>query len=83
MATLLSPHDLREPPEAAPLVPNGARVAFDRVSFSYPGESRIFDDFCVNIESGQRVGLVGPSGGGKSTFVALMQRFYRSTPVAS
>ena len=77
VATLLSPHDLRDPPEAAPLVPNGARVVFDRVSFSYPGESRIFDDFCVNIEAGQRVGLVGPSGGGKSTFVALMQRFYR------
>ncbi|MBS0525433.1 MAG: ABC transporter ATP-binding protein [Proteobacteria bacterium] len=76
VATLLSPHDLRDPPEAASLVPNGARVAFDKVSFSYPGESRIFDDFCVNIESGQRVGLVGPSGGGKSTFVALMQRFY-------
>jgi ATP-binding cassette subfamily B protein len=52
-------------------------VAFAKVSFSYPGEKRIFDDFCVNIDSGQRVGLVGPSGGGKSTFVALMQRFYR------
>jgi ATP-binding cassette, subfamily B, bacterial len=77
LGTLLSPHDLRDVPEAAALVPNGARVIFDKVSFSYPDGKRIFDRFSVNIEPGQRVGLVGPSGGGKSTFVALMQRFYR------
>jgi ATP-binding cassette subfamily B protein len=77
VATLLRPHDLRDVPEAAPLVPNGARVTFDRVSFSYPEGKKIFDDLCVDIEPGRRVGLVGPSGGGKSTFVALMQRFYR------
>jgi len=77
VATLLPAHDLRDAPEAAPLVPNGARVTFDRVSFGYPEGKRIFEDFCVDIEPGRRVGLVGPSGGGKSTFVALMQRFYR------
>src|SRR5262249_15356986 len=59
------------------LVPNGARVTFDKVSFSYPEEKKVFERFSVNIEPGQRVGLVGPSGGGKSTFVALMQRFYQ------
>ena len=49
VATLLSPHDLRDVPEAAALVPNGARVAFDKVSFSYPGGKTIFDDFRVDI----------------------------------
>jgi len=77
LATLLSPHDLRDVPEAATLVPNGARVVFDKVSFRYPEGARIFNEFSVDIEPGQRVGLVGPSGGGKSTFVALMQHFYR------
>src|SRR4051794_21861265 len=76
LATLLSPHELRDVPEAAALIPNGARVVFDKVSFGYAGGNRIFDRFDLNIEPGQRVGLVGPSGGGKSTFVALTQRFY-------
>ncbi len=77
LATLLSPHELRDVPDAAALKPGGARVAFDAVSFAYPEGRRIFDGFSVDIAPGQRVGLVGPSGGGKSTFVALLQRFYR------
>jgi ATP-binding cassette subfamily B protein len=78
LATLLSPHDLKDHPEAAPLVANGARVTFDGISFAYPeGRKRVFDRFSVEIEAGQRVGLVGPSGGGKSTLVSLMQRFYQ------
>ena len=78
LATLLSPHDLKDHPEAAPLVANGARVTFDAISFAYPeGRKRVFDRFSVEIEPGQRVGLVGPSGGGKSTLVSLMQRFYQ------
>ncbi len=77
LATLLSPHEMRDHPEASALVPNGARVTFENVTFSYPNGKRVFDNFSVNIEPGQRVGLVGRSGGGKSTLVALMQRFYR------
>jgi ATP-binding cassette subfamily B protein len=77
LTTLLSPHELRDHPEASALVPNGARVTFDNVSFRYPSGKRVFDGFSVDIEPGQRVGLVGRSGGGKSTLVALLQRFYR------
>jgi ATP-binding cassette subfamily B protein len=77
LATLLSPHDLRDHPEASALVPDGARVTFENLSFSYPSGKRVFDDLSLDIEPGQRVGLVGRSGGGKSTLVALMQRFYR------
>jgi ATP-binding cassette, subfamily B, bacterial len=78
LTTLLSPHALKDHPEAAPLVANGARVTFDGISFAYPeGKKRVFDRFSVEIEPGQRVGLVGPSGGGKSTLVSLMQRFYQ------
>ena len=76
LATLLSPHDLKDHPEAAPLVANGARVTFDKISFAYPEGKSVFDRLSVEIEPGQRVGLVGPSGGGKSTLVSLMQRFY-------
>ena len=76
LSTLLSPHELRDHPEASALVPNGARVTFDKVSFRYPSGRQVFDGFSVDIRPSQLVGLVGPSGGGKSTLVALLQRFY-------
>ncbi|GGC87722.1 ABC transporter [Chelatococcus reniformis] len=76
LLTLLSPHELRDHPRAFALVPNGARVRFERVSFRYPSGKHVFDGLNLDIRPGQRVGVVGPSGGGKSTLVALLQRFY-------
>jgi ATP-binding cassette subfamily B protein len=76
LATLLVPHDLRDHPEAAPLMRFGARVEFDKVSFQHPGGRQVFDNLNLHLMAGQRVGLVGPSGGGKSTLFALLQRFY-------
>ena len=76
LATLLIPHELRDHPEAAPLVRQGARIKFDNVSFSYFDGHQVFNDFSLRIEPGQRVGLVGQSGGGKSTLFGLLQRFY-------
>ena len=76
LATLLVPHRLRDHPEATPLAPSGTRVAFEHVSFCYPDGRRVFTDFSLHIEPGQRVGLVGQSGCGKSTLIALLQRFY-------
>src|SRR5579864_3814573 len=76
LATLLVPHELRDHPEATPLIRRGARVVFDNISFHYPDGHEIFRDFSLSLERGQRVGLVGHSGGGKSTLFALLQRFY-------
>src|SRR5215468_10913426 len=76
VATLLVPHELRDDPQAAPLVRRGASVKFEHVDFTYPDGQRIFADFSLNILPGERVGLVGHSGGGKSTLFALLQRFY-------
>ena len=76
LRTLLTPYEMEEHPEAAPLVAAGARLTFDKVSFSYPTGRKIFNEIHIDIEPGQRVGLVGPSGGGKSTLIALLQRFY-------
>jgi ATP-binding cassette, subfamily B, bacterial len=72
----LSPHELRDHPQAAALIPGGARVVFENVSFRYPEGRQVFENFSLTLEKGQRVGLVGPSGGGKSTLIALLQRFY-------
>jgi ATP-binding cassette, subfamily B, bacterial len=76
VATLLLPHELRDHPEAESLIRSGAAIAFENISFQYPGGARVFDRFSLRLQPGQRVGLVGQSGGGKSTVFALLQRFY-------
>jgi len=76
LATLLVSHELRDHPEAAPLVRRGASVKFEHVHFRYGAGQHIFEDFNLSFTPGERVGLVGPSGSGKSTLFALLQRFY-------
>lgn len=76
IATLLVPHELQDHPEAAPLVRRGVAISFDKVSFSYPDGFKVFDRLALRVPAGQRVGIVGPSGGGKSTLFSLLQRFY-------
>ncbi|MET0878719.1 MAG: ABC transporter ATP-binding protein [Tardiphaga sp.] len=76
IATLLLPHELKDHPEAEPLIRSGAAVAFNNVAFHYPGGGQVFEKFSLRIQAGQRVGLVGQSGGGKSSMFALLQRFY-------
>src|SRR5262245_36725139 len=76
LVTLLLPHELRDHPEAVPLQRRGARVRFNDISFSYPDGRGLFENFSLTLEPDQRIGLVGPSGGGKSTLFALLQRFY-------
>jgi ATP-binding cassette subfamily B protein len=76
IATLLVPHELCDHPEAEPLVRRGASVKFENIDFRYADGQQIFKDFNLNFMPGERVGLVGRSGGGKSTLFALLQRFY-------
>jgi ATP-binding cassette, subfamily B, bacterial len=76
IATLLQPHELRDHPEAEPLVRSGAAIAFNNISFQYPGGLKVFERFSLRLQPGQRVGLVGQSGGGKSSLFVLLQRFY-------
>lgn len=76
LATLLISHDLSDHPKAEPLNQSTGSVTLRDVTFSYPDGHRVFTDFNLHIEAGQRVGLVGQSGSGKSTLFALIQRFY-------
>ncbi|MGX1105663.1 MULTISPECIES: ABC transporter ATP-binding protein [Bradyrhizobium] len=55
----------------------GGRIVFDDVTFHYGGHRRpLYDELSVDIDAGERVGLVGRSGSGKTTFVKLVQRLY-------
>jgi ATP-binding cassette subfamily B protein len=76
ICTLLTPHELKDAPDAQPLPAGPGEVAFEQVRFAYPGRPAVLKDFDLAIAPGQRVGLVGFSGAGKSTVLALLQRFY-------
>ncbi len=54
----------------------GGSVSFRNVCFSYPDDERVLQDFTLHIPAGQKVGLIGRSGAGKSTVLALLQRLY-------
>jgi ATP-binding cassette, subfamily B, bacterial len=71
------PLGVEDQPGARPLQVEAGEIVFDRVTFQYGRQKTpIFEDFSVNIQPGERVGLVGHSGSGKSTFVKLLHRLY-------
>ena len=76
IGALLEPHSLPDAPAAKALRHDAGRVSFENVTFGYPGRAPVLRGLDLLIEPGQRVGLVGASGAGKSTVLALLQRFY-------
>jgi ATP-binding cassette subfamily B protein len=69
-------HEVVDAPGAQPVPIERGRIEFQDVSFGYTSEQLIFEHLDVVIPAGQRVGLVGFSGSGKSTFVSLILRLY-------
>jgi ATP-binding cassette subfamily B protein len=62
---------------ALPISVHGGRIVFEDVTFHYGGHrAPLYDGLSVDIRAGERVGLVGRSGSGKTTFVKLVQRLY-------
>jgi ATP-binding cassette, subfamily B, bacterial len=81
MEELVQIHDepigIADVPGARPIDIQGGRIAFENVSFLYGGHrAPLYDGLSVEIRAGERVGLVGRSGSGKTTFVKLVQRLY-------
>ncbi len=65
---------------AVPIRVNGGEIRFDHVAFHYAGhDTPLYRDLDMTIRAGERVGLVGHSGSGKTTFVKLVQRLYDVT----
>lgn len=76
MATMTRERDVTDAKGAAKLErPHGA-LQFDHVSFHYGKEGGVIDDFTLSIVPGEKVGLVGRSGAGKTTLMNLLLRFY-------
>lgn len=81
MEELVAIHDeaigIADAPDAKAIDIHGGRIVFDGVTFHYGGHREpLYDGLSVDIRAGERVGLVGRSGSGKTTFVKLVQRLY-------
>jgi ATP-binding cassette subfamily B protein len=68
--------EVKDRPHPVRLSPVRGRVTFDNVTFAYDGVRQILRGVSFDVQPGELVGLVGPSGGGKSTIVSLVARFY-------
>jgi ATP-binding cassette subfamily B multidrug efflux pump len=76
MATLSRRHAVVDRPDADALEVKRGEIRFERVQFHYGGPRNVIDDFSLHIKAGEKIGLVGRSGAGKSTIVNLLLRFY-------
>ena len=70
------PHEMLDAGDARSLVVSGGAIRFKQVSFSYPNGQDVLKGFDLDVAAGQRVGLVGRSGAGKTTIFSLLQRLY-------
>lgn len=69
-------HEIEDMTDATELKIKKADIEFENVSFAYPNGQQIFTDFNLKIKAGERVGIVGLSGNGKTTLINLLQRAY-------
>ncbi len=63
-------------PDAAPLKVDKGAIEFERISFHYGKSSGVFDDFSLSIAPGEKVGIVGRSGAGKTTLMNVLLRLF-------
>ena len=76
VSVIIRSHEVIDAPEAKPLMVDRGRIDFKNVCFNYADGLSIFDDLSISIAAGEKVGLVGFSGSGKSTFVNLILRLF-------
>ena len=76
IATLARSRSVLDRPDAKPLVVTRGELRFDSVSFAYGGKRKVLEALVFTVQPGERIGLVGRSGAGKSTVVNLLLRLY-------
>ena len=75
-----TPVAIQDAPDAVPLQPGPGAIRFENVSFEYPDDhNKVLHDISLDIHAGERLALVGASGGGKTTLCNLIPRFYEVT----
>lgn len=76
LRALIVQHDIKDKNDAKQLIVTQGSIEFSKVKFHYHGTNTLFKNKSITIEAGQKIGLVGYSGSGKSTFVNLILRLY-------
>jgi ATP-binding cassette subfamily B multidrug efflux pump len=76
ISSLSLPRVVADKPGAKPIPPVSGDIKFENVSFHYGKTSGVIDGLDLHIRPGEKIGLVGRSGAGKSTIVNLLLRFY-------
>lgn len=79
LISLIVPLEVQDKADTAALNCTQGKITFNNVKFHYKGTEPLFQNKSIEIKAGQKVGLVGYSGGGKSTFVNLILRLYDVT----
>ena len=75
-----TPVAIKDAPDAVPLQPGPGEIRFEKVCFEYPDDhNKVLHDVSLDIRAGERLALVGASGGGKTTLCNLIPRFYDVT----
>lgn len=70
------PYDVADHPKAKPIALQHGKVEFKNVSFSYGGDKGVLKNFSMKVNPSEKVALIGPSGGGKSTITKLVLRLF-------
>lgn len=78
MATLTKPLTIMDKPDAQDLEIKQGNIHFNNVDFAYTPDKPLLTNFNLHIKAGEKVGLIGRSGAGKSTIVNLLLRFYET-----
>ena len=78
VSVIVQPHELIDKEGAIAHPITQGKIEFRQVNFSYSSEKKVFENLSITIKPGERVGLVGFSGSGKSTFVNLILRIFDS-----
>lgn len=76
LVLITHPHQIIDAPDAKPIKVTKGKITFNSVTFHYHRSNDIFKNKNVTIKAGQKVGLVGYSGSGKSTFINLILRIF-------
>jgi ATP-binding cassette subfamily B protein len=71
--------EVRDSADAFPAPSLGSKIVFDHVGFAYEADKPVLENFNLTVRHGETIALVGPTGGGKSTIVNLVCRFYEPT----
>jgi ATP-binding cassette subfamily B multidrug efflux pump len=79
LEVLTTPRSIRDRSHAQPLENMQGDVKFDHVSFAYDKNRMVLEDITLDIQAGMTVGIIGPTGSGKSSLVSLLGRFYDVT----